>query len=649
MAHDTIVNRRDFLKYSSITLGALSLAGCANSSNNSQTEPQPYLIDSNVTTTLDKIIIPSVNFGVNFGANAKDITPKELKNLAEYDANGYGVYEDGGALESEFRDDLMASSYSLPVANKPKKLLKFFAITDIHITDKEAPNQLLHLQPSNYLGDSLYTIGLSPNKYLEATMTSVYSPTMLYSTHTLDAAIQTVNALHEKDSVDFGISLGDASNSTQYNETRWYIDVLDGGVIAPSSGINEGKDSVDFQKPYKAVGLHSDIPWYQAIGNHDLFWMGSIPIDPAKTKTGIDLRASYVDDKVLAMPNSLALASNVYNVSGPLYYMGVIDGGDSYGDIIKDGPLESFAQAPTIIPDVKRRSLTKTQWTQEFFNTTSQPKGHGFDLVPEGKKSDFGCYSFKPKSELPIKIIVLDNNQIEDDDDPSIHGRGFLDQERWQWLQDELQAGTDNDELMIIACHIPIAVMPYKRASTDENGAQKDTYMDWYKNTRGGTVDNAVSLEGLIEELHSHPNLLMWMAGHRHVNIIKGFVHDEAEKSFWQVETASLHDFPQQLRMFDIKLNSDYTISIHATNVDPAVKEGTPAHKALKYAVATKQITNGELNHIYNWADPKYSEDGIDPTIKKVDPKSGAYNAQLLLKLTPTMEEKMKTLFPSFL
>jgi hypothetical protein len=43
----------------------------------------------------------------------------------------------------------------------------------------------------------------------------------------LDAAVQTINALHKINPFDFGISLGDASNSTQYNETRWYIDVLD--------------------------------------------------------------------------------------------------------------------------------------------------------------------------------------------------------------------------------------------------------------------------------------------------------------------------------------------------------------------------------------------------------------------------------------
>jgi len=63
---------------------------------------------------------------------------------------------------------------------------------------------------------------------------------MLYTTHVLDAAVQTINALHKKDPFDFGISLGDTCNSTQYNELRWYIDVLDGKVITPSSGAHLG-------------------------------------------------------------------------------------------------------------------------------------------------------------------------------------------------------------------------------------------------------------------------------------------------------------------------------------------------------------------------------------------------------------------------
>ena len=102
---------------------------------------------------------------------------------------------------------------------------------------------------------------------------------MRYTTHVLDAAIQTANALHKKNAFDFAISLGDTCNTSSYNELRWYIDVIDGKVITPSSGAHLGADTVDYQKPYKAAGLDKSIPWYQALGNHDHFMIGSFPVD----------------------------------------------------------------------------------------------------------------------------------------------------------------------------------------------------------------------------------------------------------------------------------------------------------------------------------------------------------------------------------
>jgi hypothetical protein len=47
---------------------------------------------------------------------------------------------------------------------------------------------------------------------------------------------------------------------------------------------------------------------------------------------------------------------------------------------------------------------------------------------------------------------------------------------------------------------------------------------------------------------------------------------------------------------FQIYLNSDYTISIVTTDVDPAVKAGTPAATSRKYAIATQQIINTNIN-----------------------------------------------------
>jgi hypothetical protein len=100
------------------------------------------------------------------------------------------------------------------------------------------------------------------------------------------------------------------------------------------------------------------------------------------------------------------------------------------------------------------------------------------------------------------------------------------------------------------------------------------------------------------ESLQQAPNLLMWIAGHRHLNIVKAFPAADGsppEQGFWQVETSSLRDFPQQFRTFEIYLNSDYTVSIEALNVDVAVAEGTPAAQSRKYAIATQQIIQNEL------------------------------------------------------
>ena len=70
---------------------------------------------------------------------------------------------------------------------------------------------------------------------------SCYSGIILNTTQVLDAAVQTINYMHQNVApFDFGICLGDACDNNQYNELRWYIDVLDGKWITPSSGAHHG-------------------------------------------------------------------------------------------------------------------------------------------------------------------------------------------------------------------------------------------------------------------------------------------------------------------------------------------------------------------------------------------------------------------------
>lgn len=606
------VTRRDFIKYTTGTVACISLSpmlfACGSSST---TQVAGYPIEASVVTTAVK----TIKSGTIFSGT---IAPTNLRNIADYDKYGYGAWSDGPGLDYEKRNDIMAAGYAYPSSNSPKPLLRFFAITDIHITDKESPSQAIYME------------------LLMGKETSTYSPTMLYSTQVLDAAIQTVNALHKQNRIDFGISLGDACNSAQYNELRWYIDVIDGKVITPSSGAHAGADSIDYQKSFKTAGLNPEIPWYQTIGNHDHFWLGSIPLDTGDLG---DLRGSYISSEVIAMGNTLANSSKIYDTTPPLYYMGVIDGSTPTGAVVKAGKVgdPGFTSPPTVVPDPDRRSLTKAEWVNEFFKTSTSPAGHGFNLVPPGREKGFACYSFSPKPYF--KVIVLDNTQRGDDDSTKIHGHGFLDLTRWKWLKAELAAGDDAGQLMIIASHVPIGV------------AKKGSYMEWFDNSDNpSSIQNAVTLPGLLAELHSHPNLLMWIAGHRHVNVVKAFASDDAtrpERGFWHVETSSLHDFPQQLRTFDIKLNSDYSVSIVTTNVDPAVKEDTPAATARKYAVAAMQIV-GNPDIQQNNApliDPVTQlANGTDPSIRSMP--TGSYNAELFVQLSPEMKTKMQALFP---
>lgn len=576
------ISRRDF------GAGAGALAAFAFAGRTAraalQSEPQGYPIAPDVQTTAQRTLV----------LGQTPPTALHLTDVSKFKQAGYGGWTFGGPLKPVPRTDLMPAQYAVAAGAKKQKLLKFFTITDVHITDKETPSQLI------YLGHLHETSPVA---------VSVYSPTMLYTTHVLDAAVQTINALHKQDPFDCGISLGDICNSTQHNELRWYIDVLDGKVIVPSSGAHAGAGTIDYQKPYKAAGLDRSIPWYQCLGNHDHFWMGSLPVSAF-------LKASVVSDTVLLTGD---LLRNPATIGDRDYYMGVIDGATSYGDIKYAGPVAAFASPPKVAPDPDRRSLSRVEWMKEFFATASNPPGHGFAMADADR--GFACYSFVPKPAVPIKVIVLDDTQRDDDGSTDIHGHGFLDQPRWEWLKAQLAAGDAAGQLMIIAAHIPIGV----EAPTSE--------MAWWPDPR-----NAVTLPELMAELQSHPNLLMWVSGHRHVNVVKAFpapAGGAPENGFWQIETASLRDYPQQFRTFDIYLNTDDTISIVTTDVDPAVGNGTPAATSRSYAIAADQIVKAMMPGRSPTADPD-----VQPVL------SASYNAELVKQLSPAMAAKMRALFP---
>jgi metallophosphoesterase (TIGR03768 family) len=566
----------------------LQLAGCGGWD---PTNPWPveWPIAEDVFTTAQQQILP-----VPLSASAPPLNPADVPL---YEVFGYSAWERGagtnyGPDPADPQPYLKRTDLAPDYAGAPNvaRLLSFFSMSDIHIADKESP-----AQPIDVGWSALYGASTSCG--------SAWSPIVVATTHVLDAAVQTINALHRQSPFDFGISLGDDANNTQYNELRWFIDVLDGQVITPSSGAHDGDRTIDYQRPYRAAGLNKTLRWFAVIGNHDQFWMGSAYED-------IKTMQAHVGNTVLNMDDNPDPSAGGVNTWGD--YMGVVDGWAPLGTIIKEGPENDYSIPPTVVPDPNRHSLATSSssslnWMREFFTTTSEPVGHGF--TQDNLDNDFACYSFEPKSDIPIKVIALDDT-CKGDNQPN-YAEACLDENRLHWLEDELQEGQDNGKLMIIAAHIPV----YPQQTLEPTSGNYPLF------SSTSIIDDLT----LLALLHNYPNLILWMSGHRHVNVVTSQPSPDPinhpEQSFWEVETSSLRDFPQQFRTFDIRRNSDNTISIFVTDVDPAVSPGSPAAKSRGYAVAAGRIF------------------GTPPTI--TDNTSHAYNAELVKQLTPEMQAKI--------
>jgi len=129
----------------------------------------------------------------------------------------------------------------------------------------------------------------------------------------------------------------------------------------------------------------------------------------------------------------------------------------------------------------------------------------------------------------------------------------------------------------------------------------------------------------VLAALHTYPNLLLWICGHTHQNNITPQPSpdpDHPEYGFWEVQTASLRDFAQEFRTWEILRNTDNSISIRVTDIDPEETTNSPAAVSRGYAVGAARIFGA-------------------PCTSDTDTNAYAYNAELLKLLTPPMQAKI--------
>jgi metallophosphoesterase (TIGR03767 family) len=482
---------------------------------------------------------------------------------------GYMPIAAGPGERHTLRNDLAISKgYRHPTLS----LAAFAQMTDLHIVDDQSP---LRVEFTDRFADL-------PNTQQYQT-DSAYRPNEFLSTHIVDAMARAIrNVGHGPMTglpLAFTIVTGDAVDNVQFNETRWYIDLLDGGQdIRADSGHIGVEESVSFhfagdgsathdreywfpeahgeglnpidnyqanygfpfitgllaaaRRPYKSTGL--GMPWYAAMGNHDGEIQGNLPAFPGG-----------ISGCLLPDMNAWAVgAFKPFGTQAPLPpNPGATDALDFVNGLV----------GRNVTADDNRHLLDRTAFAKEHFKTAGLPRGHGFK---DTGGVDATYYKIPSGGADLIQYITLDTCNYGG------HAGGSISIPQFGWLEDQLTANSSRfyrpdgstvfqsgvvDKLFVIFCHHTIATM---------------------NNTSG---DFGYLGDDLKLLLLRFPNVILMVNGHTHANIIKA--HHRAEVlagtvgGFWEVNTASHIDWPSQSRIVEIAAGDD-VISIFTTIVD---------------------------------------------------------------------------------
>jgi metallophosphoesterase (TIGR03767 family) len=437
-------------------------------------------------------------------------------------------------------------------AGRRTAVLAFAHLTDVHIIDAQSPARVEYVDRfEDKYSDSDPTIGL---------LTSAYRPQEFLTTQIADAMVRTVNRIKKGPvaggSLAFAIQTGDNADNCQLNEVRWNIDVLDGKVVTPDSGSLTKYEGVADRKyydqhywhpepgpankqdiphtqfgfpdvagllaaavrPFDPVGL--TIPWYSVFGNHDGLVQGNFPKTlPLDVVARGNLKATTV-------PPGLSQADIIKAFES-------LDPGILLG-------AAALTSANPVTADQKRKVLTRKQVVEEHFKTTGTPVGHGFTASNRTKGTAY--YTFDQGTK--VRCVVLDTVN------PNGYADGSIDQKQFDWLKQVL--ATTTDRYVIIFSHHTIETM---------NNPFIATGLDLQQRVLGGAVKT---------ELLKHANVVAWVNGHTHKNQILAHKPASGPGGFWEINTASHVDFPQQARLIELVDNHDGTLSIFGTMIDHA-------------------------------------------------------------------------------
>lgn len=417
-------------------------------------------------------------------------------------------------------------------------LINLIHISDTHICDAQSPARVEYL---DRFADPHH-----PASKIIGSLVGTYRAQESMTTQVLESMIQSINRIERapitKSKIDSVLITGDLTDNAQRNELDWFIALIRGQKVRPDSGSRdnwegaggfiyspyywnphgtpEGK-SIDYPRdlygyptipelmdavraPFFASGIK--FHWLAVHGNHDALLQGTVAPD-------VQLSALATSPtKIVQLPDEIAFNAlqNVTEV-GPSSY-----------------PEVENPEVIAITADAERDFVYGNQWQNKFYHE-DEDNGITRETIRNNRK--YWRHDYEK-----VTVLALDT--------VNPHGgwQGSIDEIQFEWLQHQLQQL--RNRYVIITSHHPV----------------QDLFNDYAPIGETPRVTGSLIEDLLIRERQ----VIAWICGHTHRHRMAYF-GPNSDRGFWQIETASLIDWPQQGRIIEIFLDDMEQVWIAST------------------------------------------------------------------------------------
>jgi 3',5'-cyclic AMP phosphodiesterase CpdA len=216
------------------------------------------------------------------------------------------------------------------------------------------------------------------------------------------------------------------------------------------------------------------------------------------------------------------------------------------------------------VPDASRALLTRRTLLSRI---ARDGDGHGLTADVAGTERAF--HAFDVGSE--VRVVVLDT-AAETGGAAGLLRQGDVD----RFLRPLLDAARRDRKLVLLAGHHAIDAL------TRDGGSFGSRHPD------------ALLPDQLLQLLGDYDNVVAYLAGHAHRHRVRPFRTGKT-RGLWEIGTAALVDFPNQLRLIEILDHGGGRLSLRSTCVDLAESSGALALEGRRRSV---------VDYVAGWSGP---------------------------------------------